>query len=246
MAAALGDRDRLAAFLDDARVARSVIGAEPLAAEPAVPGPWSVGRGAWSEPVTVSAPDLRGDATLAAEQIRRRLADPVPASGTVVSSLRAPRGMAAGWVIAIRLVADTTDGDVAAERLILVHATGAPRRPTSAAEARRSAAEAIESVRPRLGDAVPDLASWRAAMERAHDRSVDAQILREAALRDRRVDHTPVQPGLFDRRALVAAERRDERARAAWTEHADRIGRLEARRRLRMAAIPAAVLILWR
>ena len=154
--------------------------------------------------------------------------------------------MAAGWVIAIRLVAQTTEGDVAAERLVLVHATGTPRRPASAADARRSAAEAIESVRPRLVEAIPDLDSWRAAIERAQGRSVDAQIARETALRDRRIDHTPVQFGLFDRRALVAADRRNERERAASTEHADRIGRLEAQRQLVTAAIPAAVLILWR
>jgi hypothetical protein len=55
-----------------------------------------------------------------------------------------------------------------------------------------------------------------------------------------------VQPGLFDRRALAAAERRIELGADLAAAHAERIASLERSRTLRLVSSPLAVLIAWR
>ena len=56
----------------------------------------------------------------------------------------------------------------------------------------------------------------------------------------------PVQPGLFDQRALRAAEDVSDAERAITADHERRIAALERARRLHLSSTPMAVLIVWR
>lgn len=238
VAATLGERDRLAAFLDDARVARSVIGAAPLPAEQP------------RDPMEVAAvlrpPALQVDADRAADRLRRRGAAAPGVPRIAAASLRAPRGIAPGVVFAIRLVMRAASGDIAAERLVFLHTAGRVHRPRAAADIRQVARSGLDMIRRHLQDAVPDLDAWRRTVEASHTRALDALISRERALSIRPLDIVPVQHGLFDRREAIAADRRGERDRLLDCEHAERIRLLESRQQLTLADVPVAVLVLWR
>jgi hypothetical protein len=79
-----------------------------------------------------------------------------------------------------------------------------------------------------------------------HETSIDRRRARERALHDRQADTAPVQPGLFDRRALRAAEELSESERAIHAEHRQRIDALDTARRPVFSLTPMAVLIVWR
>jgi hypothetical protein len=105
---------------------------------------------------------------------------------------------------------------------------------------------AIRQISPRLLDLVPDVRSWLKHAGRVHVAAVDSEIAREKALRSRTTASHPVQRGLFDRRALVAADRLSDVERARHEEHAVRLAALERRRGLEAEIRPAGVLIVWR
>jgi hypothetical protein len=107
------------------------------------------------------------------------------------------------------------------------------------------AARAIACL-PDLCNAIPELAGWVARVTEIHERSIDRRLAREIALRDRRAENRPVQPGLFDRRAVRAAEELSGGERAIHAEHGLRIAALDRARRPRVSCTPMAVLILWR
>ncbi len=90
------------------------------------------------------------------------------------------------------------------------------------------------------------MARWFTAVTGIHERSIDRRVTREKALHDRAATNVPVQPGLFDRRALRAAEDLSDTERAIRTEHRQRIAALDRARRTRLSCTPMAVLIAWR
>jgi hypothetical protein len=79
-----------------------------------------------------------------------------------------------------------------------------------------------------------------------HERSIDRRLARETALHDRAATNVPIQPGLFDRRALRAAEDLSDTERAIRAEHLRRIAALDRARQTRLTCSPIAVLIVWR
>jgi hypothetical protein len=215
IAATLGERDRLSAFLDEARTAKIVI--------------------------TGAAEDEPGEAPLAAlvrtpaddgvfEQADVRLSRRTVETSTVlVSTLRASACVPEGFVFAVRWCACASDEEVIESDVIFVHVPSRiDHNWATAAATCRAAAEAIE----RLGDTVCALVDSRtgdrlARISETHAIAVRARQQRERAMAALREHSQPVQPGLFDRRATALA---DEAAAVDQTlahEHQRRLDLLE-------------------
>jgi superfamily II DNA or RNA helicase len=253
--ATLGERDRLGAFLTDARTAHMVIagGEDEPGTAPALPE--TVSR----EPAvgwpTVALAKVGADAVAAADRLSMRRvasrAHRIPTSGlrpptsdVLVSTLRASIAVPAGFVVAVQCSARTEDGDVIASRVTLVHAKHSIEKPPSRAAARAMAAKAIASL-PDISVTIPDLTVWLEGVTRVHEQSIDARLAREAALQGRPVAHALVQPGLFDRRAVRAAEDLSKSDRAIHAEHQWRIAALERARQVRLSCTPIGLLVVW-
>ena len=240
--ASLGDRDRLGAFLTDARTAGLVIGGIPID-DPA-------GAAMLSASFVERAP-ATGDVALRSAtrmRIAKSLHARAPVSRTslvVMSSVRSNPHLPSGFVVAFRCEAITADGDVAASRVVLLHLAASLPRPASHAIARSIALGAIAAA-PDVARVVPDLADWFADVCKVHQAAVDGRRAREAAMLDRRAASALVQQGLFDRRAVRAAAELSETDRAMRDEHQHRIDTLDRSRSLTLACRPAAVLLVWR
>jgi ERCC4-related helicase len=232
--ATLGEKDRLGAFLNDARTARMVIAGAPEQADEADDPP----------AVFRPAPAAGEHARAAADRLSRGPVRDPQDQPVFVSTLRATRGLPAGFVVAIRCGARTEDGEVVATRVVLVHAARDVARPPTPAAARATAATALAAL-PDL-KRIAGVASWFAAIEHIHERSIDGRRAREAAMQERRTANAPVQPGLFDRRAMREADESSGTDRAIHAEHRRRIEALDRARRPRRSCIPVAVLVVWR
>jgi hypothetical protein len=241
--ATLGERDRLGAFLTDARTARLVIaGAAPEAADSPV------------EPQAVMTREasVGHEAHVAADRLSLRRVPRARSCGRLragpdvsVSTLRARPGLGTGFVIAIRCAARTDEGEAVAARVVLVHAPADVARPASRRAARALAVKALARL-PDAHDALPETAGWFVRAVEHHQQSIDRRVSRERAMRDRAAAAEPIQPGLFDRRALREAEICSGAERAIAADHERRLSVLERARELRLSSTPMAVLIVWR
>ena len=243
--ATLGERDRLGAFLTDARTARMVIGgaAPEEACADAVP----------TETMT-REPAVGAAAIEAADRLARRrtavsrgfrLEAEGDSRDTLVSTLRASDRLASGVVLVIECRVQTEDGDPIASRVAILHARGDMTRPPTLAAARALAAMAIEALPP-LPELIPGLAGWVETATHVHQRSIDNRLARESALLGRTGAPKLLQPGLFDRRAVRAAEELAEGERSLQAEHHRQIAVLERARSAHLSFTPIAVLIVWR
>ncbi len=243
--ATLGEQDRLGAFLTDARTAGMVIGgAVPDEAAASPEPPEAVKR----EPAVGEEARAAADRLLLRRSSRSGIgmkAGQPEDPAVLVGGLRASRTLANGFVVASRCTARTEDGDLIASRAILFHVACDIARPASRLAARSMAAQAIACL-PDVCDTFPEVADWVAGVTGIHERSIDCRLAREIALHNRATETAPVQPGLFDRRALRAAEELSSGERAIHAEHRLRIAALDRGRRSRVSCIPVAVLILWR
>jgi superfamily II DNA or RNA helicase len=246
VAAALGKRDRLAAFLDEARIARSVIASD--CSEPAELAD-ETEESDGTDVSVLAPPDLHDAAARAAREIQRRVATPRQWTRAPVASAfgRGPL-LRPGFVIALRCTAQTIGGSMVSGRLAIIHVpddSEAPRPPRAGDVRTRATAAFNRLVREKDG-AIPQLSEWFDDVQRAHAGAVDLQIARETALLDRRIDTPPVQRGLFDRRALVAADRQSIIDAALQQAARERIARLRYSRLLQLNVTPAGILVLWR
>jgi hypothetical protein len=107
------------------------------------------------------------------------------------------------------------------------------------------AATAIASF-PDARQVVSDLPSWFEGVQRIHHASIDGRVARERALLHRPSARLAVQRGLFDRRALRAAEEVSGAERDIQSAHHRRLEALEHARPLHLSCTPIAVLIVWR
>jgi hypothetical protein len=151
-------------------------------------------------------------------------------------------------VIALRCTAQTSGGSIVSGRLAIIQVsddTEAPR-PSRAGDVRTRATAAVDRLIREKDDAIPQLSEWFEDVQRAHARAVDLLIARETALLDRRIDIPPVQRGLFDRRALLAADRQSIIDAALQDAARERIARLRYSRLLQLNVTPAGILVLWR
>jgi superfamily II DNA or RNA helicase len=246
VAAALGERDRLAAFLDEARIARSVIASDRTEPAELADGMEDSGQ---TDVSVLAPPDLQEVAARAAREIQRRIAAPRQWTRPPVASAlgRGPL-LRRGFVIALRCAAQTSGGAMASGRLAIVHVPDDrdAARPARARDVRTQATAAVNRLIREKDDAIPQLSEWLEEVQRAHARVVDAQIARETALLDRRIDTAPVQRGLFDRRAVAAADRQSNIDAALQEAARERIARLRYSRLLQLNVTPAGILMLWR
>jgi superfamily II DNA or RNA helicase len=234
VAAALGERDRLAAFLTDARTARIVIGGAPEVLDSPSDG---------LPPVNADPPVTQARTLSAAGQVRRAGRSSEPTS-IFISSVRASRALQPGFVFAIRCAAHTVDGRVIAERMIPVHVALDVPRMSAAAAIRRAARLAISSLLDRAVDAVPDVDAWFTTVTHEHQTSVRSKIARETALAA--VDETvgELQPGLFDRRVLRDASLAS--GEQLTIDHRHRVASLQREETVERTIAPAGVLVVWR
>jgi hypothetical protein len=235
VATTLGERDRLASFLSDARTARCVIaGATTDPPDEMAP----------AAPVARPAPDEYPAERVAAAQRSRR----IPARdvrGTPVACIRSRGALAPGCAVLLRVAAVAGAGTIA-ERPLVIHVPQPdPRRPATRAEARARAASAM-AIAERAAPELDDVRGWFEAVLAVHRASVHKRTVREEWLR-RAADPPPeVQPGLFDRRATLDLERRLDTTGRRACEHQRRLLALQDASRARLECTAAAVLVAWR
>ena len=235
VAATLGERDRLAAFLTEARTARAVIaGVPPEPEDEPLPAP---------PPPRAAAADFPVD-RIAAE-IARRVEGQPAYGGTVVARLRASRDLSAGFVTLVRAAA-VSDGQAVAERPFLFHvrAGGVPK-PSTHREA-RSLAQLPGLAAATAAQDDPAVRRWFAAVQSTHEATVRRRIAREDALRGGRERTAAVQAGLFDARALQDASRTADHDARRRGDHERHARALEDSRILRLECAVEALLIVWR
>ena len=235
VAATLGERDRLASLLSEARTARSVItGVAADLDEAAASMPPLHRPSVRDYPTAAIAAALRSGAP-AAEQLLT-----VP-----VAAIRAGPCLTTGALAVVR-AAIVSDSGVLAEQPFVVHlADAAYDHPRSHREARLRAARAIERIEPLLTSLGP-LSEWFEGAAAAHRTALAARVARERCLLSSADVTGEVQPGLFDRRALVDLERRVTTAESRGREHEGRLRVLAARLDVRLECTVAAVLLAWR
>jgi superfamily II DNA or RNA helicase len=237
--ATLGPGDRLGAFLDDARTAGIVIGGEQLSNDPEPAEPAGTVR---------TGGDLEA-ATVAATQIACRRESPplrsARTSGTTVSNARSrPATLPTGCVVIVCAAARTGDGMLIAARPFLVHVETGSERPRTAAAARAIADRLLKALDARA--VIADVDRWFSEVCRSHEAAIDARLVREREIGEPARKRDAVQPGLFDRRAMAAAERAVALAAQVLDAHRLEIGALERSRTLHLTCPVSGVLILWR
>ena len=144
-------------------------------------------------------------------------------------------------MIALRCTAQTSAGAIESERLTIVHVPEDVLRPSGAADLRTLATAAGDRLVRNRDGALPRVTAWFEEVQREHASTVDAHTAREATLLGRRTDATPVQRGLFDTRAVAAADRQSALDAAVLDTSRERIRRLEEARRLQLNVTPAGV-----
>lgn len=235
VAATLGERDRLASFLTDARTARSVIGGDPLDVidtEPVAPS--------FSRPLPDAYPVQR-----IAAQLPSCAGDDDAATSLVVAAMRARPPIEPGYVV-VSILAAVTDRAVVARQPIVLHVGEAlVSQPRSHRQARQMAARAA-ALAEHAARLLPATLEWFAARCAAHRGSVRARIAREEALRQGAGAGGVMQPGLFDRRAFVDMERAVTAFERRAAAHQARLTALTAALDVRLECSAAAVLIAWR
>lgn len=233
--ASLGPADRLAHFLSEARTARLVIGGAPLDD--------MRGDAESVELPVVKQPAVGAAATAAAEQLLG------PASwdlrDVLVSSTRATGALPPGCALVVWCVSRTPEGRAVAERPVALHVPGIHSKPAGA-EAARTLASAVLALVSDVRTLAPEIDTWFGDASRAHESAVDRMIARETEMRDRPSTWVELQPGLFDRRAVEAADAAQECDTWARAEHESRIAALIRTRVLHLDCTPVAVLITWR
>jgi superfamily II DNA or RNA helicase len=216
IAATLGERDRLSAFLNEAQIAGVVIGRQRQEAASDADGLFPFER----------ALDDRDQSTVEARRLSV-LAGPSPFAlrpsplDLLVSTARRVGGLAPGFVFVVRWTALTCEGTIVDSTLRIVHVHERfATPPRTAGDARRVASEAIE----RHGNLVrQSCGEWASArLERAsllHATTMRRLLDRERFLRSVHEPLPIIQPGLFDRRANRAADGHLETRAALYEQH---------------------------
>ncbi len=239
IASTLGQRDRLASFLDEARTARIVIG-HTTAEEPAPISPSTL--------VTRTPPDngASGEEACRLSALQHIAKRPAARDeGLLVSTIRHGPHLAEGFVFIMRTTAATADGSVIDTEPLLFHAPhpiGGAR--LTAASARQLAAGAIEMFGPALRTIAAARSARALPLRSARHRDIASRLIeREKALIRFGDAGRLIQPGLFDNRALRQAADAATAAADIITEHRRRLEQLERSLTLETASEVVGVLI---
>jgi superfamily II DNA or RNA helicase len=240
IAGSFGVDDRLAALLDDARIAGMVVGGEPVCELPSsctVP----------SVQVPVAAIDeARRLTRLTADDASRGRSTPDEKIGVAIASVRSTTALRSGFVAILEWTLREPAGRLVACRTLAMHVPGSPHRPRTAADARALALSFVtdygECLRMR---AIPELEQARSRAADAHGRALQSQIQRETQLLNDTDTSALLQPGLFDQRVVRNAAAADGRLSELRAETQRRIDRLLIGAALEDHLAIRAVLIVW-
>ena len=233
VAATLGERDRLAAFLTEARTARAVIAGAPDLEEGVPPTP----------PLPRAAPaDFPVDRI--AGHLVRAIRPDTAAGGIFVARLRASPDLPPGFVAVCRACA-TNDRGAVAEHPFLFHIRSDVGKPSTHREARAMADAPIAAARI-AAEADPAVRLWFAGVQSTHETAVRRRMAREDALGGGPARAAAVQAGLFDSRALQDASRTADLEARRRLDHERHIRALDESRILRLECAVEALLIVWR
>ncbi len=219
VAATLGERDRLAGFLTDARTAGIVIGGKVEETPEATTVPRLTMAPATTDLARQETVRLSSDTT----HFLKRY------DGCIrVSSIRGSPILPPGFVFAFLCSANAGDGHLVDAHTAFVHVRDSHvLGPRSATDARNVAWAAIERYEHQaLATIGPNAGMRLAHVRRVHEGIVGRLIAREVELRDWNMDVEEVQPGLFDRRAVTRAKEDAEARRWMRLEHDQRISAL--------------------
>ncbi|PYR94829.1 MAG: hypothetical protein DMF84_03995 [Acidobacteria bacterium] len=238
VAATLGERDRLAGFLTDARTAGIVIGGaseEPFENTPL--------------PRITMGPATTSAAIEEAHRLSNRAIEPFrPRDSSVrVASIRATSTLPRGFLFVFVWSALAGDGCLIDCHPALVHVRADHvQRPRRAAQARDAAADAIRRYEHQASQIVEPVAAMHLSHARVvHAARVDRAIARERELRDWNAAAAEVQPGLFDRRVVTLADEDTAARQRMRLDHDRRIAALTRARVLAARCNLAAVLIVY-
>jgi superfamily II DNA or RNA helicase len=229
VARTLGPDDRLAAFLNDARVAGIVIGGEPL--PDAAPD---------SSTAAVAIP---ADAIVEARRLALDCPAP-PAFDVAVSSVAASPALPAGCIVVVQWTLRDSSGRLVACRTHALRVETAARLPNTAAAARETSSALVGARADELQRIAVALSTpHRERDTAAHRASIQARIARELEIEGDGGSLRSVQPGLFDRRALREAAAARSAVDDLHDDAAHAISRLELSAGLEERADIKAVLI---
>ncbi|HEY2432664.1 MAG TPA: helicase-related protein [Vicinamibacterales bacterium] len=235
VAATLGQRDRLASLLDEARTARAVITGVTLE----LPDP----------AVAEAAPSMPDPPGYPLDTIARSLesgpSGKEQSPGVWMSGLRARGVLRPGAIALVRAAALAEDTPVA-ERPFLVHVPSvAITRPRTRAEARERGRAVLEIVE-RVAIDLADVRDWFAGAAALHRQANASRAQRERALLRRTEPRVERQPGLFEGRVLLETGQAVDAAVQRRHEHERRLLALDAAREPRLECRVLGVLLLWR
>jgi superfamily II DNA or RNA helicase len=236
VAATFGERDRLAGFLTDARMAGMVIGRsleEPSASAPL--------------PRVCIGPALTNEAVFEAGRLSQGFNEIWSPDANVRVSSIAERTVAEGFVFLFAWSAIDGEGHLVDLQPTVIHVrVGRVERPRSRADARELAHAAVRRFEQHAFAVAEPIAARRLAHARlVHTGRVDQAIARELELGNWHVEPKSVQPGLFDRRAVTNAAEESALRQRTRLAHDDRTAALLRSRELTSRCDLVAVLCSW-
>lgn len=236
IASTLGERDRLASLLDEARTAGIIIGHRRYDE--------SDRRPILNGVVPDEGPTGRANEEAVRLQRQRVQADPAGASRLYISTMRSGCGLPGGIVFIYRWLAATPDGGPLESQLLVLHVPDVIERPRSAGAARARALAALERWEPSLGACVSRFSDECLARVRPRNEAVvRSSIARERALMASLREPGLFQAGLFDTRAVDEARQDSSALIDASAEHADHVAALQRRARVQSRCDPIAILL---
>jgi superfamily II DNA or RNA helicase len=242
IASTLGERDRLTAFLGEARIAAMVIGGIPPDERPGLGSLTNIAPA--TSQVEAHAPSF---ANLPASNLTEEAADEAnrlswlppragrsPTVDIPVCVISARQELREGIVFLVRWSASTSDGRVVDSDIRIVHANERLRRSCRrAAEVRHIATALLDQYREDVLGACDEWARSRlATAEAAYNAIINRQLERERLLLTFNQRGVLFQPGLFDTRAVHEADESRAERIAIEREHRRRIESLERSRPL--------------
>jgi hypothetical protein len=236
IASTLGERDRLASLLDEARTAGIIIGRHQYVE--------SHRRPILSGVVPDEGHTGRSNEEAVRLQRRGVQADPAGASRFYISTMRSGSGLPGGIVFIYRWLAATPDGCPIESQLLVLHAPDVIEHPRSGGTARALALAALERWKPSLGRYVSRFSDQCLARVRTrHEAVVGSSIGRERALMASLREPGLFQAGLFDNRAVDESRQDSSALIEASAEHGDHIATLQRRARVQSRCEPIAILL---
>jgi superfamily II DNA or RNA helicase len=209
----LGDADRVAALLTEARAAQAVIGGTPLDPPEEVPA-GDIDRSV--------AAEFEAAATAEARRLHVH-SEFTSHDEIVVTHIRRSRSLRRGTIFVIEWTADAPDGTTIASRAHAVFVPKVPPIERRAPDVRASAQRVLAEWMPEVQRAIaPAADQWLADAREKYGAIAERLAERERVLAGVPDRAAPVQAGLFDRRALTEADALSADLRARADTHLQR------------------------